>query len=371
MDAALRQEQAYFNVDLGNRDDVVRGLCPAIESPLGPAAGLRLRDVTRPDRLDELGFELPLVGGDDATARRTATSGSPTLRRLLSSTWIRAIRSYAYADRLRDPALGDDPLRGFLTGSLDLVLRLPDGRFVLADYKTNRLGAADEILTAWHYRPAAIEGEMAEAHYPLQALLYSVALHRYLRWRQPDYDPARHLGGALYLFLRGMSAVGADALRGHAVRGLVVVPSGRARHGAERSLRPGGAPMTTVETAVSASIAMTCPSPPGPPGPCAPSTGRGSSTAPTSTWRTVWRNSPPSSGEDVGLGIAFAARAPRLGHVCVDLRTIRHTASGDVDLPTDVDALPWPDPAAWLDALARARSSATTTRSTCPGRTCT
>ena len=113
---------------------------------------------------------------------------------------------YAYADRLRDPAFGDNPLRGFLTGSLDLVLRLPDGRFMLADYKTNRLAAADEILTAWHYRPAAIEAEMAAAHYPLQALLYSVALHRYLRWRQPGYEPARHLGGALYLFVRGMSA---------------------------------------------------------------------------------------------------------------------------------------------------------------------
>ena len=45
---------------------------------------------------------------------------------------------------------------------------------------------------------------MREAHYPLQALLYSVALHRYLRWRQPGYDPAVHLGGVLYLFVRGM-----------------------------------------------------------------------------------------------------------------------------------------------------------------------
>jgi exodeoxyribonuclease V alpha subunit len=60
-----------------------------------------------------------------------------------------------------------------------------------------------------------------------------------------------------------------------------------------------------------------------------------------------------ASGEDVGLGIAFAVRAPRLGHVCVDLQTIRQTASGDIDLPTDIDALPWPDPAAWLDAMAQ------------------
>jgi len=45
---------------------------------------------------------------------------------------------------------------------------------------------------------------MMQAHYPLQLLLYLVALHRFLRWRQPGYDPGQHLGGGLYLFLRGM-----------------------------------------------------------------------------------------------------------------------------------------------------------------------
>ena len=55
---------------------------------------------------------------------------------------------------------------------------------------------------------------MAAAHYPLQAVLYSVALHRYLRWRLPGYDPERHLGGVLYLFVRGMSAAEPVALGG-------------------------------------------------------------------------------------------------------------------------------------------------------------
>jgi exodeoxyribonuclease V beta subunit len=45
---------------------------------------------------------------------------------------------------------------------------------------------------------------MQRRHYGLQALLYTVALHRYLRWRLPAYDPEHHLGGVLYLFLRGM-----------------------------------------------------------------------------------------------------------------------------------------------------------------------
>jgi exodeoxyribonuclease V beta subunit len=39
----------------------------------------------------------------------------------------------------------------------------------------------------------------------LQTLLYTVALHRYLRWRVPEYDPGRHLAGVAYLFVRGMS----------------------------------------------------------------------------------------------------------------------------------------------------------------------
>jgi exodeoxyribonuclease V beta subunit len=45
---------------------------------------------------------------------------------------------------------------------------------------------------------------MGHSDYPLQALLYAVVLHRYLRWRQPGYDPVAHLGGVLYLYLRGM-----------------------------------------------------------------------------------------------------------------------------------------------------------------------
>ncbi len=53
----------------------------------------------------------------------------------------------------------------------------------------------------------------------------------------------------------------------------------------------------------------------------------------------------------VVLGTAFAARAPRLGHVCVDLQSIKHTASADSDSPVDVGNLPWPEPPAWLGRL--------------------
>jgi exodeoxyribonuclease V beta subunit len=77
-------------------------------------------------------------------------------------------------------------------------------RYLVADYKTNRLAPESEPLTAWHYRPSAMAEAMLSAHYPLQLLLYLVALHRFLRWRQPAYDPDVHLGEGLYLFVRGM-----------------------------------------------------------------------------------------------------------------------------------------------------------------------
>jgi exodeoxyribonuclease V beta subunit len=80
------------------------------------------------------------------------------------------------------------------------VLRLPSGKFVVVDYKTNFLGPA----VADYSRDRMAEA-MLHSHYPLQALLYGVVLHRYLRWRLPGYDPDTHLGGVLYLFVRGMA----------------------------------------------------------------------------------------------------------------------------------------------------------------------
>jgi len=72
------------------------------------------------------------------------------------------------------------------------------------DYKSNWLAGPEEPLTAFHHRPAALAAVMERHHYALQALLYTVALHRYLRWRLPGYSPQRNLVGVAYLFLRGM-----------------------------------------------------------------------------------------------------------------------------------------------------------------------
>ena len=95
-----------------------------------------------------------------------------------------------------------------LTGSIDAVLRSetgPTARYLVVDYKTNRFPTTqDEPLRVAHYHAAAMAEAMMQSHYPLQALLYGAALHRYLSWRLPGYQPERDLAGVGYLFVRGM-----------------------------------------------------------------------------------------------------------------------------------------------------------------------
>ncbi len=99
-----------------------------------------------------------------------------------------------FGDRPDWVPLPSRDLRGYLQGYIDLIAE-HDGRYYLLDYKTNRLAAYDRDSLA---------AAMAEHHYTLQALIYTLALDAHLRITLPDYDPARHLGGVRYLFVRGM-----------------------------------------------------------------------------------------------------------------------------------------------------------------------
>jgi len=200
--AHLDEQLGWWPVEV-DRDELADALVAVCDSPLGPLAdGLTLRQVPLRDRLRELDFELPLSGGDldrDAAGARLGDL-APLLRaHLPEGDPVRG-----YADALDQPALGEQSLRGYLTGSVDVVLRLPGPRYLVVDYKTNWLGPRDQPLTAHAYRPEALAAAMQHSDYPLQALLYAAVLHRFLRWRQPGYDPDRHLGGVLYLYLRGM-----------------------------------------------------------------------------------------------------------------------------------------------------------------------
>jgi exodeoxyribonuclease V beta subunit len=200
--AHVEEERRWWSV-AATSEELADALLPMQHTSLGPLAGGRtLADIGLDDRLCELDFEFPMAGGDLATSAGLPLAEFATA---LRDHLPEADPMRAYADRLTNPSLGGQVLRGYLSGSIDVVLRLrePD-RFVVVDYKTNSLGEPARPLTALDYTPQLLTGAMLHSHYPLQALLYSVVLHRYLRWRLPDYDPERHLGGVLYLYVRGM-----------------------------------------------------------------------------------------------------------------------------------------------------------------------
>ena len=199
-------------------DTLAEALVPLHHTPLGPLMpGLTLADLPLDDRLRELDFEFPLVGGDHRDPDRANVllrDVAPLLRDHLGPD--DPMRDYA--DRLEAPILGDQPLRGYLSGSIDVVFRVPAGtghRYVVADWKTNMLGERGLPLTAADYAPDQLAEAMLHSHYPLQALLYSVVLHRFLRWRLPGYSPSDHLGGVVYLYVRGMCGPETPVVGGH------------------------------------------------------------------------------------------------------------------------------------------------------------
>jgi exodeoxyribonuclease V beta subunit len=95
------------------------------------------------------------------------------------------------------PALQASQLNGMIKGFIDLVF-LDKGRYYVADWKSNYLGAADADYTA-----AAIETEVLNKRYDVQYAIYLLALHRLLSSRLTNYDYDVHVGGAVYFFLRG------------------------------------------------------------------------------------------------------------------------------------------------------------------------
>lgn len=172
-------------------DALAAALVGVLTTPLGFGD---LWSVGPRDRLAEMDFEVPL-------SSEGGGFGLDAVGDLLAEHLPADDPLTPYADLVR--GVSSDRFHGFLTGSIDSVLRTADGRFVVVDYKTNRLRPGD--LAVEDFGRDAMAAEMMSAHYPLQALLYSVALHRYLTTRLSDYRPGRHLGPVQYHFVRGMA----------------------------------------------------------------------------------------------------------------------------------------------------------------------
>lgn len=171
----------------------VGGIRAAVETPLGPdPTDPALADLDNRDLLRELDFELPVREQGGAV---TPGDIAAVMEAHLSSTdpYLPYLEDLA-----RSPA---GAFRGYLAGAIDLVARMPNGHYVVMDYKSNAIGHGG----THPYGPASLAEEMVSHRYVLQATLYQVALHRFLQWRLPGYHPERHLGGSIYLFIRGMA----------------------------------------------------------------------------------------------------------------------------------------------------------------------
>lgn len=181
-DSELAHLRAALHAEGYGDEDVADGvdtLLPLIANTLTVRLpeGVRLAGIPIEQRLMEMEFHFAL--------RPTAV---PDLLELLHAHGLLRQRK-AFGTRQR--------LEGLLTGKIDLVY-VHDGRFYVLDYKSNRLPAYDH---------AALSMAMDESEYALQALLYALALHRWLRFRLGEtYDYETHFGGIRYLFCRGLDA---------------------------------------------------------------------------------------------------------------------------------------------------------------------
>jgi ATP-dependent exoDNAse (exonuclease V) beta subunit len=192
-----------------------------MRTPLGgPVGSLTLADIPKSQRLDELEFDLPLAGGLQWT-------NSNLQKPVAAKEIIQALR-HRYDDKpdddvmrkeyaCREDFLGERKMAGFLNGLIDMVFKAPtlDGseKWFVVDYKSNKIDPYGlRRYPREHYSHNYMRYAMEQHNYHLQYHLYSVALHRYLKYRIKDYSYKRDFGGCYYLFFRGMEG---QATLGH------------------------------------------------------------------------------------------------------------------------------------------------------------
>ena len=209
--ALVERELTRSGLETALDDAVLEGLETLMQAPFGgPLGNLQLKSLHSRRRLHELSFDLPVAHQGRAVQPK----------QLARAFRVEPDRRFGerYADSLEDLEFLS---RGFLTGSIDLVFTDGDdpttARWWVADWKSNWIGERDVDgrplhCGPRHYSQSAMEEQMYQHHYPLQAHLYLVALHRFLQWRLDGYQPERHLGGYAYVFLRGVSKSGGSGV---------------------------------------------------------------------------------------------------------------------------------------------------------------
>ena len=185
----------------GHRQSIIDGIVASMSTPFGSVLGSStLTSVGAHNRLAELSFEMSLAHLD---AGVTVQQIGQVLNSMINDTDILK----PYAIQLSHESF-NIPLAGLINGSIDALLRVGaeghEPRFFITDYKSNRLDRDGDANVIDGYTTDRMCTEMMHHHYPLQALIYGAAVHRFLRWRAPHLDPDASIGGIAYFFIRAM-----------------------------------------------------------------------------------------------------------------------------------------------------------------------
>ncbi|WP_440053452.1 exodeoxyribonuclease V subunit beta [Pseudoalteromonas sp. T1lg65] len=172
---AVAKSLEKFAIDEAWQDAVETWIQASLNTTLSDNTGLQLGRLTQDKCIVEMEFYLPLKS--------------------LSAVRLNKVVS----DITGQPShLSFEQVQGMLKGFIDLIFEWQD-KFYVLDYKSNYLGDR-----ATDYSPDNLFSAMSSHQYHLQYMIYTVALHRLLRHRLPNYQPELHLGGAYYLFLRAL-----------------------------------------------------------------------------------------------------------------------------------------------------------------------
>jgi len=164
-----------YGIDESWLDVLTHWYLDLLDAPLMADGSLKLGQLTNNQKLVEMEFYLPITS-------------------LKADKLNVLLQEYGYS-----AGLNFESLKGMLKGFIDLTFE-HQGQFYIADYKSNHLG--DDFT---HYGLDVMGGAIRSHRYDLQYIIYTLALHRYLSLRMPDYNYDLHIGGSYYLFLRGMS----------------------------------------------------------------------------------------------------------------------------------------------------------------------
>ncbi|KQQ64984.1 exodeoxyribonuclease V subunit beta [Pseudomonas sp. Leaf127] len=188
-------------------------------------------------------LQMPLLTTQGARPLALAALDQPNQYRIEMEFWFAShyvdvarldelVRAHTHDNAPRAP-LQTTTLNGMFKGFIDLTLE-HDGRYYVADYKSNWLGDDDSA-----YTDEAMQASILEHRYDLQYTLYLLALHRQLKARLPGYDYDQHMGGALYLFLRGSRAPGQGVYFTRPPRELIESLDRLFQGQSQAALRPG------------------------------------------------------------------------------------------------------------------------------------